>query len=94
MYDSPPERFFDAIETQDDGCKPMDYVGDEPRIWKTERWETGSSGEENEEKDANVREMIRCFEEEHRLFSIPNFWSASGDTGGLMWFRKKSRSLL
>jgi hypothetical protein len=57
MCDS-PERFFEEVEPHNDGC-----VGDEPWVLETDGRETARSGEEDEDNDANVREMIQPFEE-------------------------------
>ena len=54
-----------CVAIQDDGRKPMECDVDGPLALKAEALAMASSCEENEETDANIREMIRHFQEQN-----------------------------
>jgi hypothetical protein len=69
-----PESY---VAIQDDGCKPMECDVDGPLDLKAEAQAMTSSCEENEETDANIREMIRRFQEQNGFLKANNQQAAA-----------------
>jgi hypothetical protein len=70
----PPES---CVAIQDDGCKPMGCDVDGPLDLKAQAQAMTSSCEENEETDANIREMIRRFQEQNGFLKANNQQTAA-----------------